>query len=376
MQFSDIIGQEEIKKRLINTVNSDQIAHAQLFTGIEGIGKLQLAIAYSQYINCANPSLTDSCGVCNSCQKISKLIHPDLHFVFPIHDSDKKKKSKKCNDFLSEWREFNFKYPYSNLNLWMGFIGSENSQGIIYSEESNEIIKKLSYKIAEAKYRVMIIWHPEKMNISCSNKILKILEEPYPNTLFIFVTNNYNQLLPTIVSRVQRINIKPLQSNEISAALCNREGITTERAKDIAKISQGSYFRAWETIGLADQNEELLSLFVEFMRSMYVTDIKKKKDISDKLAKLVREKQSNFLNYSIKLIQEYFMSHFQIPEIVHLRNNEIDFGKKFAQFINEKNIIRLIDEFTLADRHICQNVNSKMVFFDLCIKGTLLLKNK
>lgn len=381
MLFKDIIGQEEIKKRLIKSVRDNKIAHAQLFSGPEGIGKLQLAIAYAQYINCLDKTESDSCGICSSCIKFNKLEHPDLHFVFPIFQNKKEKKII-CDDFISQWRKFNKDNPYSNLRSWLNYIKPEKldkkdgskQEGLIYSEESSEILKKLSYKTIEGKFKIMIIWHAEKMHNACANKVLKIMEEPSPNTLFILVADKPDDIIPTIISRTQRVNIRPIVKEKIETSLIDKFNISEQEANNIAHISKGSYFKALEIIQNEKETDYFFNLFKEMMRASFQRKIKKIKAISEEIADLRKEKQHFFINYSLGLLKEYFISNFKIEDIVYLRKDEMFFGEKFAPFVNERNVISLMDEFTLADRHIKQNMNPKMVFFDLGLKVTILLK--
>lgn len=373
MRFSDIIGQDDIKKRLIKSIKDGFIPHAQLFCGPEGIGKVALAIAYAQYLNCENPSENDSCGVCPSCSKYNQLAHPDLHFVYPIIKKAAKKKEV-CDDYITDWREFVKKNPYFNLSQWLAFIEAENSQGLIYAKESEEIIRKLSLKIYEAKYRVMIIWMPEKMHESCANKLLKIIEEPFDNTVFLLVSENPDQIINTIQSRCQRINIHGVDRDSIIRALHQQYNISDEMANDIAHIANGSYLKAVETISLNEEHKFFFNLFITMMRSSYARDIKQIKSIGNELAAIGRERQKNYLVYAQRMVREYFVKNLQHPEMVYLNKEEADFGVRFSPFINERNIIDFMEELALAERHIEQNVNAKMVFFDLCLKITMLIK--
>lgn len=373
MQFKDIIGQHEIKAQLIKSIKEGFIPHAQLFCGPEGVGKLPLAIAYAQYLNCENRSDEDSCGNCPSCKKYNHLAHPDLHFVFPIIKKAAKKKEI-CDDYISEWREFVTQNPYFSLSQWLADIEAENSQGLIYAKESEEIIRKLSLKIYEAKYRVMIIWLPEKMHESCANKLLKILEEPFDNTVFLLVSDAPDYIINTIQSRCQRINIHGVDEKDIIDALHSQYNINDEVAANVAHIANGSYLKAVQTISLNEETKFFFNLFIGMMRASYARDIKQIKAIGNEIASVGRERQKNFLIYSQRMIREYFVNNLHHPEMVYLNQEEMNFGIRFAPFINERNIIDFMDELALAERHIEQNVNAKMVFFDLCLKITMLLK--
>lgn len=373
MYFRDIIGQEEVKERLINSIKKGIIPHAQLFCGPEGIGKFPLALAYAQYLNCENPSETDSCGKCPSCVKYNHLAHPDLHFVFPIVKKTTKKKEV-CDDYITEWREFVKQNSYFNLSQWLDHIDAENSQGLIYAKESEEIIRKLSLRIYEAKYKVMIIWLPEKMHESCSNKLLKIIEEPTDNTIFLLVSDTPDNIITTIQSRCQRINIHGVSEKDITTALESSYNITPEDASSVAHLANGNYLKAIETISLNEEHKFFFNLFVQMMRASYARNIKEIKAIGNEIAGVGRENQKAFLIYSQRMVREYFVSNMSQPEMVYLAQDEANFGTRFAPFINERNIIGFMNELALAERHIEQNVNAKMVFFDLCLKITMLIK--
>ncbi|GAB6013084.1 DNA polymerase III subunit delta' [Viscerimonas tarda] len=371
MFFKDIIGQNDIKSRLISSVNEGFVPHAQLFCGPEGVGKFPLALAYAQYLNCENRQSGDSCGKCPSCLKYEHLVHPDLHFVFPVVKKDKK---EVCDDYIADWREFLHRNSYFSLGQWLSHIDAENAQGMIYARESEEIIRKLSLKIYEAKYKVVIIWLPEKMHESCANKLLKIIEEPTPNTVFLLVSDNPDNIIGTIQSRSQRVNIRGVNDEDIINALEGSYNITAEDAASVAHIARGSYLKAIETISLNEVHKRFFNLFVLMMRSSYAKNIKEIKNIGNELALIGRESQKEFLAYGQRMIREYFVSNLSQPDMVYLNNEEAQFGQKFAPFINERNILGFMDELALAERHIEQNVNAKMVFFDLCLKVTMLLK--
>ncbi|MEN9919434.1 MAG: hypothetical protein RL662_1870 [Bacteroidota bacterium] len=371
MFFKDIVGQSQLKGQLLNSINKGIVPHAQLFCGPSGVGKLSLAIAYAQYLNCLQPLDDDACGKCTSCVKYHNLAHPDLHFVFPVI---KKEKKEICDDYISDWRNYLKSNHYFGLSQWLAHIGTDNAQGMIYSRESEEIMRKLSLKIYEAKYKVMIIWLPEKMHEACANKLLKIIEEPYDNTLFILVSDSPDQIITTIQSRCQRINIHKIAGAEIILALESDYNITPHDAATVAHIANGSYLKAIETLSLDEENKFFFNLFVQMMRSSYAKSIKDIKHIANEIASVGREKQKNFLVYCQRMIREYFISNLKHPEMVYLNTEESNFGNRFAPFINERNIVDFSDELGLAQKHIEQNVNAKMVFFDLCLKITMLLK--
>jgi DNA polymerase-3 subunit delta' len=375
MFFRDIIGQEEIKRQLIKNVQENKIAHAQLFCGGEGVGKLPLAIAYARYISCFNPSEKDACGKCANCIKFNNLAHPDLHFIFPVV---KKKSSKDVvsDDYIAEWRELIAKTPYFNLPAWLEEMGAENQQAQIYVKESNEIIRKLSLKSSQGGYKIIIIWLPEKMNQECSNKLLKLLEEPAEQTVFLLVSEEPDMLLTTIQSRTQRINLKGIDEKDLKEVLINIHGLQEQDAINIAHQSEGNFLKAIESISLNEENKLFFDLFVALMRLSYQRKIKEMKAWSEKVATMGREKQKHFLSYCQRMIRENFIYNFHNRSITYLGNEEEAFSTRFAPFINERNVMEIMNELNEAQRHIEQNVNAKMVFFDFSLKMIVLLIQK
>ena len=374
MLFKDIIGQEEAKERLIREAKEGKIAHARLFYGNEGVGKLPLAIAYAQYLSCEHPTDNDSCGVCPNCVKYNKLIHPDLHFVFPV--IKKKNKDTISDDYLQEWREILNSSPYFNLNMWLKEMGAENQQAQIYVKESDEIIRKLNLKSSQGGYKVMIIWLPEKMNVECSNKLLKLLEEPPTQTIFILISEEPDMLLPTIQSRVQRFNIHAIDKEKIAETLCLNYVLEHNDAKNIAHRCQGNFLKALETIHLNEDNQFYFEEFVSLMRLAYQRKIREIKQWSDNIAAIGRERQKNFLAYIQRMLRESFIYNFHNPDISYLSDEEQKFSSRFSPFINEGNVISIMEELSIAEQHIGQNVNAKMVFFDLALKMIVLLVQK
>lgn len=373
MFFKDVIGQDTAKQRLIREAKEGKVAHARLLCGPEGIGKLPLAIAYARYLSCNHPGENDSCGVCPNCIKYNKLAHPDLHFVFPV--IKKKNKDTVSDDYLTEWRELVNSNPYFNLNIWLKEMGAENQQAQIYVKESDEIIRKLSLKSSQGGYKIMIIWLPEKMNTECSNKLLKLLEEPPAQTVFLLVSEEPDALLTTIQSRTQRFNLFGIDDDDMVESLLNQYGIAEKEARDIAHRSEGSFLKALETIHLNNEHQEFFELFVSLMRLSYQRKIREMKQWSEILASMGRERQKHFLTYCQRMIRENFIYNFHNPALTYLSQDEQNFSNRFAPFVNERNVIGIMDELSEAQRHIEQNVNAKMVFFDFSLKMIVLLKN-
>ena len=374
MYFRDVIGQEEAKRRLIREAKEGIVAHARLFCGPEGIGKLPLAIAYARYLSCNNPGEDDACGICPNCIMYNKLAHPDLHFVFPV--IKKKSKDTVSDDYLPEWRELLNKTPYFNLNIWLEEMGAENQQAQIYVKESDEIIRKLSLKSSQGGYKIMIIWMPEKMNTECSNKLLKLLEEPPTQTVFLLVSENPDMLLTTIQSRTQRFNLFGIEENKIIEILCTRYGIQENDATNIAHRSEGNFLKALETIHLNEENQLFFELFVSLMRLSYQRKIREMRQWSETVASMGRERQKHFLSYCQRMIRENFIFNFRHPSLNYLNQEEQNFSNRFAPFVNERNVIGIMDELSEAQRHIEQNVNARMVFFDFSLKMIVLLVQK
>ena len=374
MFFKDVIGQEEAKQRLIREAKKGKIAHARLFCGPEGIGKLPLAIAYARYLSCNNPGEKDACGICPSCVKFNKLAHPDLHFVFPV--IKKKSKDTVSDDFITEWRELLSQTPYFNLNIWLEEMGAEHQQAQIYVKESDEIIRKLSLKSSQGGYKIMIIWLPEKMNVECSNKLLKLLEEPPSQTIFLLVSEEPDMLLTTIQSRTQRFALYGIEEKYITERLQNQYGLQEKDAISIGHRSEGNFLKALESIHLSEENKLFFDLFVSLMRLSYQRKIREMKQWSETLAAMGREKQKHFLSYCQRLVRENFISNFQDPSLNFMNEEEQNFSKRFAPYINEKNVMGIMDELSEAQRHIEQNVNARMVFFDFSLKMIVLLVQK
>ncbi len=384
MYFSDLIGQQDIKNRLIQTVKENRIPHAQLLRGPEGVGKLGLAIAYARYICCENRGETDACGTCPSCVKYNKLAHPDLHFVFPVIKPTGKS-SVVCDDFVADFRSTLIESPYFSMQDWYARISDDAKQGMIYANESQEIIRKLSLKTYESEYKIMIIWLPEKMNDTCANKLLKILEEPPEKTVFLMVSNAPDEIITTILSRTQHIHVPRLTTDEIVVALLqNRDlDITQQDAVNVARISNGSYLAALAILGEDDENKVNFERFVMIMRLAWQVgnrkdhaSLKTLRKWSDEMAasSIGRERQKKFLQYAQHMTRENFILNLQQAELNYLTTYETDFSRKFSPFINERNVEDIMKEFALAERHIEQNVNAKMVFFDLVLKIIMLLK--
>jgi DNA polymerase III subunit delta' len=374
MHFKDIIGQNEVKSRLIRSVKEGKVSHALLFSGKEGVGKLALAIACAQYISCTNRQESDSCGECPSCKKYDKLIHPDLHFVFPVVSTASQDKTISDN-YLPQWREAILANPYLTYDQWLDVIEAENKQGLINKYESESILRKLSFKTYESEYKVMIIWLPEKMNAVAANKLLKILEEPWDKTIFLLVADDTQSMLVTILSRTQRIQVGQINQEEIIPYLIDKKHLPESDAGEIARLSEGSLAKVYELIDQTEENQFFLDLFTNWMRHCYSRKIMEVNAWLDEIAALGREKQKAFLIYGLRLIRESFLLNNQLSQLSRLAKQEADFCSKFSPFIHRNNISGIQEELNLAHFHIERNGYAKLVFLDLSLKIMQLLKS-
>lgn len=381
VMFRDIIGQEDVKQRLRLSVMEGRIPHAQLFTGPAGVGKLTLALAYAQYIACPNRTAEDSCGVCPTCQQYHNLQHPDLHFAFPIVKTDS---GDTCNDFMAQWRQQLLAQPYFDLDDWYKTLGVETKQGIIYEKESSEIMRKLSLKSFGDGYKVMIIWLPEKMHISCANKLLKLLEEPPAKTLFLLVSEQPELLLSTIISRTQEIRVPRLYEDDIARELTRKYALTDADAHDLAHIANGSLTAAYKLAEQNAQNTQFFDDFVALMRNAWL--VGKRKDYSALLSlrkwsldiadsKVGRERQKAFLQYAQRQVRENYIANFHQPAMNYQTGAERTFSAKFAPFIHNGNVEQIMHQLSNAEAQITQNGNAKIIFFDLCLQMIVLIKN-
>ena len=373
MQFRDVIGQGEIKQRLLQSVEEDRIPHALLLVGPPGNGKLTMALAFAQFINCTAKQNDDSCGVCSSCRKYSKLIHPDLLFTFPVIKTASIDKPTSV-DYMSKWRLYFAENPYPRYEKWMQLIADENKQGAIYVDEARDLIHKLNQKSYEAEYKVSIIWLPEAMNPSCANKILKILEEPPVKTIFILVSEAEEKLLTTIRSRCQVIRVPKISDKDLQSHLAGMALSEERNPATIARLSRGNYLMALEII----QNDEERAFnhrqFALMMRNGYGRKLAEILTWSDEMGIIGRVRQMSFLNYCGQFLRENFLLNLKEQELVYMDEKENEFSQKFSPFINEKNVIYLFREFDKSYRDISMNGNSKLVFIDLGLKVSKLIR--
>lgn len=373
MQFKDVIGQTAIKQRLIQSVEEDRIPHAQLLVGPPGNGKLALALAFAQYINCHHKQDHDSCGVCSSCRKYARLIHPDLYFTMPVIKTAAIDKPT-SSDYIEKWRTYFLENPYPQYEKWMQVIADENKQGAIYVDEARDLIQKLNRKAYEADYKVSIVWLPETMNITCANKILKILEEPPANTVFLMVSEGEEKLLSTIRSRCQFIRVPKIMDPDLEAALVNHPLLGNCNPPTVARLARGNYFKALEIMQEDETRTFNHQQFTRMMRSGYTRKMEELLNWSEEMASIGRVRQMGFLKYCGEFLRENFLLNLREPDLVYMDEAENSFSQKFAAFINEKNVLYLFSEFEKSYRDIAMNGNARLVFTDLSIKVSKLIR--
>ena len=373
MFFRDIPGQSEIKENLRKTVRDSRISHAQIFYGPEGSGKLALALAFAQYISCNERNGEDACGSCPSCIKYSKLSHPDLHFVIPTANTEKKNEND--SPVLEKWRETIIENPYIDQHQWYEIIGIENKQGLINSKESGEIIRKLNLKSYESDYKILIMWLPERMHAALANKLLKIIEEPPPETLFLMVSENTEDVLTTIKSRSQLVKIPKLKDEEIRDELKKRFDLDDQLIEDIVKLSDGNFNKAINSVQSDGINSYNFEMFVSFMRACYSAKIPDLMNWVDDIAKTGRERQKLFLQYGMRMFRENLLLNSNLKDMSHMAKYEDDWSVKFSRFITTKNITGLYEEFNTAYNHITANAYARIVFLDLGLKIFSGIKN-
>ena len=378
MSWSEVIGQEEARQRLLRMEKEGRLPHAMLFCGSSGSGKMALALAFASYLLCdEHDKVDDSCGHCASCAMLKTFEHPDLHFSYPVirptgTSSEHKMTS---DDFAKEWHEMLRKGPYITIDGWLEAMGAANQQAQIGVGESDLLLKKLSLKSSQGGYKVCLIWLPERMNAECANKLLKLLEEPPLQTVFMMICEAPEQLLDTIRSRTQRIDIKRIDTAAIEQALVTQRNIEPEAARRIARVANGSWTKALEQLNADNENRQFLEVFISLMRLAYMRNIKELKKWSEMVAGYGRERQIRLLHYFARMMRENFMYNFGNPELTYMTSEEENFSKNFARFVNEHNIIELSDLLNLTIRDIGQNANAKIVFFDFAIKMIMYIKN-
>jgi DNA polymerase-3 subunit delta' len=382
MRFSQILGQDYIKNHLVKSASSGRIPHAQLFVGPEGSGTLPMAIAYAQYILCQNSGAENEAGNQSCNLKFDSISHPDLHFIYPTVTTEDVKSKPKSIDFIADWRAFVTGNPYAGLFDWYRNLGVQNKQGEIRVEDAQEILKSLALKSYEGGYKVMIIWMAEKMNISASNKLLKLLEEPSDKTLFILIAENEEDIIQTIRSRCQLLQFNRLSDKVIADALVSQQNVESRMASKIAHQAQGNYNKALQLLTEDGEDVYFEKWFVDWVRGAFrakgnAAAINDLIAWSEQIAGLGRETQKKFLHYCIDMFRQALLLNYQTTSLVYMEPKIEKFKlENFAPFVNGNNINDIFRELSDAVYHIERNGNAKIILTDLSIKLTRLIHKK
>ncbi len=367
MHFNQITGQTAAKARLVQMVANDRMPHALLFLGAEGCGKLALALAMAQYILCNDKQGGDSCGRCSQCIKAAKYIHPDLHFSYPVVGT-----KVTSDSYAAEWRKALEQNPYLNVNQWLQSIGAENKQGNINKDECNAIIKKLSLKIYEGSHKILIMWLPEYLQKE-GNRLLKLIEEPPENTVFILVAEQSEKILNTILSRCQIVNIHPLSDAEVERGLIQK-GVPAEKARQVAFLANGNLNAGLQLAESADNDNA--DLFLEWMRICWKGHgLDMVTWVNEKFATLGRENQKHFMAYALHFMREYTLLKMTGTERLRLQPKEAETAKKFTKIIEFPQIEPIVELLTNSSYYIERNANPKVLFLDASIRMHRILKN-
>lgn len=380
MNFNRVIGQEGAKQRLRQLVDEERIPHALMFTGPTGSGKMALALAFASFLLGerwdGKSMLESNAAIANAEAMLTKWQHPDLHFSYPTikpkgAGSDTKVTS---DDYAKEWRQMLSDDPYFSLEQWMTLMKAEKQQAVIFEAESDRLTRKLNMKSTLNGYKVSVIWLPERMNQTCANKMLKLLEEPPRKTVFLLVSEHPELLLETIRSRVQTFAVPRLDNEAIADALTTRRGIDTQDAERIARVAMGNWLKATEEIDAGNENKEFFNLFVSLMRFAFKKDVRQLKAWSNAVADFGREKQKRLIAYMLQMVRENFMYNFQNPALCYMTKEEEDFAKNFSPYINERNVMLLQQRLQQMTRDIGQNANAKIQFFDFALETTIYIR--
>ena len=376
MNFSDVIGQDDVKSRLLTLIESGKMPHSLLLYGAPGCGNMALALALASHLLGENDVNNPKAASVKA--MLDRWEHPDLHFSYPVirptgTTADHKMIS---DDFAKEWHLLLKKGPYFDMDTWLEHMNAANQQAIIFASESDNLTRKLNLKSSMGGYKVAIIWLPERMNVECANKLLKLLEEPPHQTLFIMVSEAPERLLETVRSRTQMIQVKRIDTAVLECALVEKRGLDDDTAHRVAQIANGSWLDAIRMLNADSEAKQFFNDFVGVMRASYRRDIREMKAWSERVATYGREKQKRMLLYFHRMFRENFMYNFKQSSLIHFTQDEEQFAQKFAPFINEKNIIELYELVELNIRDLSQNANPKIVFFDFTLRVTMLLVRK
>ncbi|MDE6334425.1 MAG: AAA family ATPase [Muribaculaceae bacterium] len=372
MKFADIPYHDDIKLRMREMVDSGHIPHALLLEGPQGCGKYSLARALAQYIHCTNRTHGDSCGRCPSCVQHSSLNQIDTYMSFPVLKR-KSGQTTLSEDYLPEFRQFLTDSPFMDFDRWLSMLGNPNGQPLIYVDEAAALLERMNRTARQSKYKIVLMWLPERMQDAAANKLLKLIEEPYSDTLFIMVTDNAKEILPTIYSRTQRIAVRRYTECEISDILVNK-GIPATDAETVASLAEGNVNSALRMAGDDSTKALYLELFIELMRKAYLRQVGDLRKWSTKVADMGREGTIRFYDYCARLVRENFILNIGDLRLISMTQPEMEFSRRFSPFINVVNVERIFETLTSARNDTMLNGNGKIIAFDLAVKMILLIK--
>lgn len=369
MKFSDITGHGTVVESLRNLVDSDRIPHAILIGGISGIGKMRLARALINYIYCRNRHNGDSCGGCPACLQNDHHNNPDVHYVFPRTGAA----GKSTESFLPQWFDFLDSNSFMPPEGWARAIEAANTVPVIYRSDADDISRTAALSSFAYRYKTYVIWLPERMQPQCANALLKLLEEPYPDTIFILVSNEPDKLLPTIFSRTQRFNLKPLANEEVSRMI-SETGLPDAEAFEVARLAEGSMLKAIDIAGEGGEVKEFSSYYIQIMRLAYARNVAALRMLGEAIAALGREKTARFLAYCTRMTRESFICNLHNPDLNVMTQTESDFNSRFSPFVNHKNVECIMAEIERAHTDVLRNGNAKLVLFDFMLKIMMHLR--
>lgn len=372
MKFSELWWHAAAVESLRSMVDSQRIPHALLLSGPCGIGKLLLARTFAQYMHCRHRSGGEPCGKCPDCLQHLSMNHPDTHYVYPVFKREGGKAAY-STDYFDNWKEFLKEHPFAEPDCWTEALGADNKQPVIYVDDSNEIVRLANLSAFSSDKKVFIVWQPEKLQIEAANKLLKILEEPFSDTVFILVSNSPEQILPTIYSRTRHIPVSSPDEATV-AKLLRTKGLGEDEAAYVAHLSAGNLALALYGGGSAAEDEEFSQIFMEMMRKAYIRDVATLKDLSETIAGMKREKSRRFLSYCGRQTRENFVYNYRVPRINRQTREEAQFSSRFAPFINMRNVEAIERLFSQSESDIARNANGKIVCFDMLLQLMMLLR--
>lgn len=375
MKFKELPGHKRVKDSLVRLADSGRIPHAIMLCGPTGIGKMLLARTFAQYVQCESPIDGEPCGACQSCRLHESFNHPGLHFTYP-YVRNKSKKVDSAQDLAESWRRMLKESPSMSYERWLEIIDAGNSQPLIYVSDSENIIISETYASMNSRFKFFIIWLPEKLQQAAANKLLKVIEEPTDGTIFILVSNNESDILPTISSRTQRFNMYPLKEEEVAGYLENRYGLSRQKAFQFAHLANGSLAKADELGTKTGERTEFDALYQEIMRAAYAKKPALLLSISDKASAMGREKLKRFLEFMSRMTRENFIFNLRIPALNQLTNEEVEFSSKFAPFIHHGNVEEIVEQIEKSAIDISRNGNSKLILFSFFLYLIPLLHKK